>query len=281
MIWGWTFVAMKVLVPHLSPIEIVGLRFSIGLPVLYGLIAWRRIPFGFVRGDLGPLAVGAAIIVVHFVAQPYALRSTSATNTGWIIAFSPLAIAILSALLLKERIGARVAVGIGAASAGIVLLVSKGDLASLSRFESVGDWIILGTSVTWALFTIVTRDLSRRRSPLVVTLFVFASACVFCLAWMAFDSDRADWGRIARLPPLAIAAILFLGVLGTLAQWFWQLGVARLGAARAGVYLYLEPVATTALAVPLFGEAFGIPTAIGGALVLAGVAFAQRGSAAS
>jgi len=47
------------------------------------------------------------------------------------------------------------------------------------------------------------------------------------------------------------------------------------GAARAGIYLYLEPVATTVLAVPYLGEKFGPLTALGGLLVLAGVYFAE------
>ena len=78
------------------------------------------------------------------------------------------------------------------------------------------------------------------------------------------------------MPPLAWGSLLFLGVLGTLAQWFWQIGVARLGASRAGVWLYLEPLATTALAVPLLGERCGPWTFVGGGMVLAGVAWAQR-----
>jgi drug/metabolite transporter (DMT)-like permease len=57
---------------------------------------------------------------------------------------------------------------------------------------------------------------------------------------------------------------------------FWQEGVSRLGAARAGLYLYLEPLATLGLAVPLLDEPFGPVAALGGALVLAGVAIGQR-----
>jgi drug/metabolite transporter (DMT)-like permease len=53
--------------------------------------------------------------------------------------------------------------------------------------------------------------------------------------------------------------------------------VARLGAARAGLYLYLEPLSTLALAVPLLGEPFGPFIALGGGLVLAGVYLGQRG----
>jgi drug/metabolite transporter (DMT)-like permease len=83
----------------------------------------------------------------------------------------------------------------------------------------------------------------------------------------------------ARARLEAVLALLYLGVVGmAVAHWFWQVGVARVGAAEAGIALYLEPVATTALAVPLLGESFGPATAAGGLLVLAGVWFAQAGT---
>jgi len=91
---------------------------------------------------------------------------------------------------------------------------------------------------------------------------------------MLFSSD---WSKFLHLPLDVTIALLFLGLFGmALAHWFWQEGVARVGAAQAGVFLYLEPVATTALAVPYLHESFGVYTAIGGFLVLLGVWLAQR-----
>lgn len=275
VIWGSTFVAMKHLLGHVTPFELVGLRFAIGLPVLGAVVLARRIPLAFERRDLRPLAFSSLILLVHFVVQPLALslEKTTATNTGWIISFSPLWIALLSWLVLGERLGARLLAGIAMATAGILVLVSGGSLEGLSWLESAGDWMIFFTAFTWALYTIATRDLARRRGALAVTLVGFAPTCLVCLAVMAF---RSDGSQLAHLPLSAVLSLLYLGVLGTLAQWFWQLGVAQLGAARAGLYLYLEPLATTVLAVPILGEAFGVPSAIGGLLVLGGVFWAQR-----
>src|SRR5262245_37882982 len=182
--------------------------------------------------------------------QAAALNYTSATKTGWIIAVSPLAMAVLSCLLLKEKIGYKQWIGIAVASAGIVLLVSNGQLTSLGWLKSVGDWLILASAHTWALYTIVTRNVSRSRNPLTVTVAVFSPFAVACLGYLLF-AQRGP--ALASLPVTAIGALLFLAVPGTLAQWFWQIGVAKIGATRAGIFLYLEPIATVALAVPLLG----------------------------
>jgi hypothetical protein len=77
---------------------------------------------------------------------------------------------------------------------------------------------------------------------------------------------------VRSLSPRGIAALIYLGVAGlALGNWFWQEGVPKLGATRAGLYLYLEPLATLARAVLLLGEPFGPFIALGGGLVLAGV----------
>ncbi len=273
IVWGATFVATKVCLPYLHPVEVVGLRFGIGLPILFALVRLRRVDLSFERSDLAALACGSALLAAHFPLQAVALTYTSASNTSWIIAVAPLAIALAAALFLGERAGRRLWAGIAAATLGVVVLVSRGRPASLGWVESKGEWMVLVTAGTWALYTVLTRDLSRRKSPLAVALLVHTPLLLLCLGTMALHSSPS---RLLALPRAAVLSILFLGVLGTLAQWFWQEGLARVGAARAAIYLYLEPLATLALAVPLLHEPVGWFTVAGGALILGGVAWAER-----
>jgi drug/metabolite transporter (DMT)-like permease len=184
--------------------------------------------------------------------------------------------ALLAYLVLKERISASAIVGIIVATIGILLLVSGGDVTDLGWLSSVGDWLVLASAHTWALYTIATRDVSRAHNPAAVTFAILTPSAILVLAIMAFTSD---WSKFLHLPAEVLVALLFLGLFAmAIAQWFWQEGVARVGAAEAGIFLYLEPLATTALAVPYLNEQFGLFTAIGGGLVLLGVWYAQRGN---
>jgi drug/metabolite transporter (DMT)-like permease len=274
VIWGWTFVATKILVAELGPVEIFGLRLAIGLPVLAGLLLVKRVPLRFGRGDVRPLLLGSVILTLHFLVQIAGLVTTTATNTGWIVSVSPLALAVLSFLFLRERIGRGGVAGIAVATLGILLLVSRGRVTDLGWLRSTGDWLVLASAHTWALYTVATRNLVRRRDPLAVTFAILLVAAAFIAIPFAASGAVAS---VPALSPRGIAALLYLGIPGlALGQWFWQEGVARLGAARAGVYLYLEPIATLALAVPLLGEPFGAFVALGGGLVLAGVYVGQR-----
>lgn len=278
VIWGWTFVATKVLLAELGPVEIFALRLAIGLPFLGAIVVLKRVPLRIARADARPLLAGGAIFALHFLVQISGLVTTTATNTGWIISVSPLALAVLSVLFLRERIGWGGIAGIGLATAGVLLLVSRGRLTDLGWLRSTGDWLVLASAFTWALYTVATRDLVRRRHPLAVTFGILLIATAITAILFALT---ADLGAVASLSPRGVLALLYLAVPGlALGQWFWQEGVARLGAARAGLYLYLEPLATLTLAVPLLGEPFGPFIALGGGLMLAGVALGQRGRSA-
>ena len=274
VIWGWTFVATRICLEFLSPAELLGLRLLIGLPVLVIVVILKKIKFRFTPGEWKQILIGSAVITLHFLVQITGLQYTTATNTGWIISVSPLVMAVLAFFFLKEKIGKNQIIAIAVATFGILLLMSHGDLTHLGFLTSLGDWLVLISAHTWAIYTVVTRNLSKTQHPLAITVGVLTPALIVMTVYMAFTSE---WTKFAHLPAKGVVALLFLAIVGlALGHWFWQEGVAKVGAARAGIYLYIEPVATTALAIPLLGEPFGWVAAAGASLVLLGVYIGQR-----
>ncbi len=277
VIWGWSFVATKICLSYLSPADLLGLRMLIALPILAAILKIKKVKLDLDAVTVRRMAIGSLIITAHFLIQITGLKYTSATNTGWIISVTPLVSVALSYFFLREKIGTAQIAGIVVATIGILLLVSGGRLGSLDWLASVGDWLVLASAHTWAIYTVATRDLARSRPPLLVTFGVLLPTCVLMLGYMLIKSD---WNSFLHLPTDVVIALLVLSILATaLAHWFWQEGVAKLGAARSGIFLYLEPIATTTVAVPLLHEHFGIMTALGGSLVLLGVFVAQRKAA--
>jgi drug/metabolite transporter (DMT)-like permease len=266
LIWGSTFVASKLCLAVMSPLQLVSLRFLIASPALFVAARLRGASFRLGRHKK-VLLLAVVVFSAHYLLQTWGLQFTTATNSGWIVAFSPLVIALLAAIMLRERMPP--AAGILIAIAGILLLVSRGDLRSLGGMSSVGDFLVIVSTLTWAVFTVLTRNPSRSLDPLVVTFFMTVPLAASGLVLSQTAEGWRDWRDFDLETSIAV---LFLGLAGVaLAQWFWQAGVAKLGAAKAGLFLFLEPLVTTALAVPYLGEPFGISTAIGGLLVIVGV----------
>src|SRR5690242_7049642 len=100
VIWGWTFVATKVLVAEIGPVELLALRLAVGVPFLGCVLLARRVSLRLAPEDWRPTVLGGAIIATHFLVQITGLQTTTATNTAWIITITPLLLAVLSVGLL-------------------------------------------------------------------------------------------------------------------------------------------------------------------------------------
>lgn len=274
VLWGSTFVATKILLPYINPAELLGLRMLIGLPILGAVVLIRKAKFDFTRKEWLSLMLGSAVLTAHFLIQITGLKYTTATNTGWIISITPLILAVISYFLLKEVLGKWAIIGIAVASLGVLLLFSKGDFSSISWLQSTGDWLILVSAHTWAIYTVIIRTVTKTKDPLAVTFAVLLPTFVIMVGYLIWHNQ---WPAYVSLPMDATISLLVLAVLATaLAQWFWQEGVAKIGAAKSGIFLYLEPLSSTALGVAYLNEPFGLFTAIGGLMVLAGVYLAER-----
>jgi drug/metabolite transporter (DMT)-like permease len=267
--WGLSFVGTKMALNYLTPFEIVAIRLLLGLPVLFLVLLFKKVKFSFQKNDIAVLLVGSIILGLHFLIQAFGLISTTATNTGWLIATMPVAIVILSRIFLAEKLKMTQIIGIGLATLGVILLVSKGKLNSLGWLESTGDWLILSSSVTWAVYTIITRDITRRRHPLAVSLAILIIPAVLINIYAA---SSAPVSKLLNLPFHIILVMLFLGVvcLG-LSHWFWMEGLSRKGAIKTGVFVYIEPLVTTAAAIPFLGEKLSIFIIAGAVLIVGGV----------
>lgn len=269
-VWGASFVATRKALAGFPPGMLVAARFAIGAAFIAGLQLARRRPVLPERADFGRCVALGLLLAVHIGVQAIALRYTSATHSGWLVAFSPVAIALGAALFLRERIAARAWLGIAVAASGVALVV-------LSRSQGlenarVGDLFVLSTCASWATYTLLSRAALARSGAWRVTPLCMAVAALVSTA-AAFAEPRTE------LVPDASAwlALVFLG-LGSSGIGFtaWASAIERHGATRAGVLLYFQPFVTLVLSWLLLGEAIDATSIAGGALVLLGVAGVAR-----
>src|SRR5688572_25328989 len=132
-VWGASFVATKISLQYAAPTTIVWLRFTMGVLVL-GLVVLLNKQFALPRGkDWAYFAVlGFLGITFHQWLQSTGLLTAQATTTAWIITSTPIFIALLGFFLLGERLAWYQMAGILLATFGVLLVVTKGDLASLT-----------------------------------------------------------------------------------------------------------------------------------------------------
>lgn len=269
--WGISFVATKAVLAEVSPVTLIATRFAIGALVLLAIV--RELP---PRREWGSLALmGFVGVFVHQMLQAFGLTMTSAASTGWLIGLTPIWSALLSAILLRERFGGWKITGLVAGFAGALLVVTRGDFSSevFGRPSTLGDLLILISTINWAIYSVIGHNTIRRLGPRRAT----SGAMLFgALMLLPLFVARQGWREIPSLTPIGWTALLFLAVgCSALGYLFWYGALERIEVSRVAALLYAEPLVTFAAAMILLGEQVSATVIGGGILVLAGVLIAQ------
>jgi drug/metabolite transporter (DMT)-like permease len=198
------------------------------------------------------------------------LYSTSAINAGLILALMPMFTMALAHVLLHEPMGPWQAVGLAVAFAGMVVIVVHGDLGALLRLDfSAGELWIVVAAVSFALYTVLLKraKFDLERLPLLVVLLGAAALTALPLyVWEMLHDERTALNA-SGLAALAYAAI----PAGALMYYLFNRSIDELGASKAGVLLYLQPIFVAGLAYALLGERLRPYHLAGAALILVGV----------
>ncbi len=280
--WGASFIATKVALRELSPVSLVWLRFLIGVIILGAAVYSRKQLSLPGWKDLGYLALlGFIGITFHQWLQSTALLTAQATTTGWIVATSPIFIALLGWLFLKEKLGWLRSAGIALAALGVLLVVSQGNLLSLAsgHFGSAGDVLILISALNWAVFSVLSRS-GLKRFPAARMMF-YVMAIGWLLSSLLFLAVPGQAGHgLNEFTHLTLNAWLGIGFLGVICSGisyvFYYDALQVIPASQAGVFLYLEPLVTLVVAAILLGEPLLVISLLGGVVILLGVWMVNR-----
>jgi drug/metabolite transporter (DMT)-like permease len=268
--FGGTWVAADIAVDAAPPFTIAAIRFGVASVLLYGWAKLARRPLSPIgRADL-PMIVGLALTAVAGYNWLFLTGLTLApASDGAIIVpgLAPVFTTLLAGAFLGERLGPRVFAGFAIAAVGLVLVVGPGGTTTPERL--LGDGLFLAGAALWGVYSVLARTASRRFNAVSTTLYGTALGTVI-LVPAAFLEGGAE--RVLTAPAEALVGIAYLAVFGTVAAFvLLNLGVARIGAARASAFALLVPVVGVLTSVWLLGDPFGPGTVVGGAIVLAGL----------
>ncbi len=276
-VWGASFIATKVALRDVSPITVIWLRFAMGVVIL-GIAVTARKQFALPQKKEWPYfaLLGFLGITFHQWLQSTALTTSRASTTAWIVATTPVFMALLGWLALKEKVGWTQIGGILLAALGVLLVVTDGDLSSLSlrQFGQPGDVLVLISSFNWAVFSVLSR---RGLAAHPATRMMFY---VMTLGWLFTSILFFSGTGLAEIPQLSFNGWLGVGFLGIfcsgLAYIAWYDALQALPAAQLGAFLYLEPPVAVIVAALVLAESASLAALLGGAVILFGVWMVNR-----
>ncbi|MFP9130658.1 DMT family transporter [Niallia sp. BSM11] len=266
-LFGGNFVLGKFLVGHASPATLTSLRWALAVICLLPII-WKReqrlIP---PKAALLPLfLMGLTGVAAFNLLQFQALEYTSASNVGLISTLNTISIALFSFLLLKEKINSWQMAAMLLSFSGVLVVLTEGSLSQLLdlRFNK-GDLYMMGAVCIWGLYSVCSRWAMQKSSPLMATFFSGAIGVVLLLPFNAADFS------ITEFNVSFMVSILYTGVVSTvICMVLWNIGVQKLGATEAGLFLNFNPIFTAVLASVFLHEKWSWMQVIGSLVVILG-----------
>ncbi|MDD3731858.1 MAG: EamA family transporter [candidate division Zixibacteria bacterium] len=273
LFWGFSFVAIKVALREVSPLEMISVRFLLASLTLLMIIKIKGLSLK-TRVMRFKLVLAAFIVFLHFWIMATGMKETTASNAAWILAAAPVFVAILANLYLKESLHLSQWGGLGLAFVGVFLLTDNGDMANLGWLDSRADLLLLSSCVTWALYTVSTREITARVHPLVATFWMVTIAGLF---FVPCTLATSGYHKFIELNNDTYLSLVFLGVFClAIAFWLWSEGLKRGKAAEVSVYLYVEPLVAMLAGWWLLDENITVWLISGAVFISAGVYLSER-----
>lgn len=264
-IWGSLYVAAKYISGQIHPLLIACLRC---VTACFPLSFMARKHFGMKieKEDWKYfLCIGG---VGHFLSNEFlqlGIQMTGATMAALINAMMPVAVTLLAAVLLKEKITPVKCLCLALALAGTVVITN----GSTSQGEMMGILLVVGSVLCWGLASVLIRRMSVKYPPILVTACSMLVGVVFHI-----PVGIVTW---IKQPPTitltVVLVILYLGMIGSgLAQYTWARCLSLLPASTCSLFYPLQPVFSGILGIFLLDEQFKANFFIGLALISVNVA---------
>ncbi len=277
LFWGGSAVVGRAAAGHVPPFALTFWRWAFAFAVfvpLGGAALWRQRQAA--RRNWKALVALSFLGMGGFsVPYFYGLVYTQAANAAILNALSPMLILVISALTLGTSITLRQLAGVVLGIGGAGMIVFRGELAELLGLSvNIGDALILVSIAFWAVYTVALRKAS---------VGLDQGAFMLCLTGLAvpmiapFYALELANGHGFALTAFNLGLILYAGVCSSvLAYICWNLGVVRVGPAKAGFAQYLVPVFGALLAVAILGERLQWFHLAGIVAIFAGIAISSR-----
>jgi len=268
LIWGVNFTLVKVAVRSIPELPFNALRLVVAAAAFLAVLVVREGRPRFSRGEwwrvLKLALVGHVIYQLCFLG---AVARTSVASTSLIFAFTPITVALITAAAGHDRVTGTQWIGAVISLLGIGFVVGAG-----SREESTvaGDALAVAAMACWAIYTVASRSLLTRHSPLAVTGYSLAigAALYVPLAWGGLTG--MTWSAV---PHSAWIAAVASGLFALFVSYLiWYTAVRAVGSTHTAIYSNVTPVVAMVVAAAWLDEPLTLMKVAGTAAVILGVA---------
>jgi len=272
-IWGGMYVVSKVVMEVIPPFTLITLRLILGSLTLWLIIGLQG-GINFSRLQLlQVVGVGLVGYGISIGFQFVGTKLSTASNGSLVTSATPAFVLLFGAWLLGERITRRRIAALGLSILGVLAVIDP-RTANLSSGLFWGNLSLVAAAITWALYSVLIRKVTRDLDTLRVSLVAFWGGFLVSVPLGFWELNTVGIGTFTTG---LVAGVLFLGIISTaLAMYLWNTAFALLEASVASLTFFAQPVVGTALGAYFLGERLTPLFLVGAILIGAGIYLAAE-----
>lgn len=275
VLWGISFVNIRVAVQVLPAMTLGALRFTIASVLLFGVMKMKKESFKLHKEDFWNVFVAGAVgITIYFYFENNGIKYTSASAASLIIASIPVFSVIFESLIYKKPITKRSVLSLTLSVIGVCMVVGVDMGALLGSGYMKGYLMMGGAVIAWVAYSVTSTPLFKKYSQLQVLFWqsIIGLGCFIPFAMMEntvwADVTQDIWMHVAILGVFASAIGFYV--------YLYALDV--LGMGESSYYLNVIPVVTIIVGYFYLGETLGMVQLLGGAVIIASVLLVSSGT---
>lgn len=272
-IWGGMYVVSKVVLEIIPPFSLVTLRLLLGAITLVVILFIRGFPSISRRQTWQVLGVGFVGYGISLSLQFLGTKLSTAANGSLVTSATPAFVLLFAWMLLGEKITARRLLALFLATMGVIAVIDPRS-AQLNPELFLGNLLLIGAAITWALYSVLVRKVTQNTDVLLFSLIAFVGGLPVVVPAGAWELSTTGVGEMSLG---IVGGVLFLGVISTaLAMVLWNTAFAFVDASLASLTFFAQPLVGTFLGWLFLSEKITPLFLFGGLLIGIGLVISSR-----
>ena len=273
LVWGSTYLAIRIGVREIPPFLMAGLRFTFAGLVMWGWMRMTGTPSPTPREWRDASVLGTLMFLIDYACLFWAEQRVPSGIAAVILAMIPVCITLLEITFLRsQRLTLRLATGLAIGIFGVAVLMNPSASLGEAPLDHRGVIALLVSCCGWSIGTIVSKRLTLPASKPMSAAAQMLSGGVQLLVLAAVSGEFTNF-RAQNISSGAWLSLVYLIIAGSIigyTAYVWLLHYES--ATKVGTYAYVNPVVAVILGATLGGESMGRRTILGTALILISVA---------
>lgn len=276
LIWGGMYVVSKYVLDFISPITLVWTRYAVAFIVLFTILTISNNKKGYkkviTKKDWLLIAwIGFIGYFVSICLQFVGTKLSDAHTGSLITASTPVFVTLFAKFILGEAFTKKKVTALLLATLGVVIVIG---LNSMMTIHLLGNIILVGAAITWALLSIYVKIASKKLDSLTITTYSIFFTLIFTTPFMLYDYKDITYVLCSKQ---IVLGVLYVGILSTAAAFFlWNKGIELMDTGTGSLFLFFQPVTGSILGWICLGEQISSSFFIGGFLIVIALIIASK-----